>query len=85
LPMALAWNIDFLNQEFSIGGPGTQWWQEMSTAVVGGLMFSTILTLFLTPSLIILQARLTRSLYTLLSSRKLKEIERDQAPPPLVR
>ncbi len=85
LPMALAWNIDLLNQEFSIGGPSTQWWQEMSAAIVGGLVFSTILTLFLTPSLIILQARWTKSLRTLMSSRKPDEIERQQASPTLVR
>jgi multidrug efflux pump len=85
LPMALAWNIDLLNQEFSVGGPGTQWWQEMSTAIVGGLVFSTILTLFLTPSLIILQARLASSLRTLMSPRHSNEIERDQASATLVR
>ncbi len=60
LPMAMAWNIDLLKRDFYTGGPGTQWWQEMASAIAGGLMFATILTLLLTPGLLMIQANVSR-------------------------
>ena len=57
LPMALAINIDFLNREVFMGGPGTQWWKQMASAIAGGLVFATLLTLLLTPALLMIQAR----------------------------
>ncbi len=59
LPMALAINIDFLNREVFIGGPGMQWWQQMASAITGGLVFATLLTLLLTPALLMIQARIS--------------------------
>ncbi len=50
LPMVFQVNIDFFNQVFSIGAPSTQWWVDLATAIVFGLLFSTPLTLLLTPS-----------------------------------
>jgi multidrug efflux pump len=60
LPMALAFNVDLINRDFYIGGPGTQWWQQMASAIAGGLVFATILTLLLTPSLLMIQARISQ-------------------------
>ncbi|MDH3976900.1 MAG: efflux RND transporter permease subunit [Gammaproteobacteria bacterium] len=60
MPMALTWNIDLVNREFYIGGPSGQWWKNMATAIAGGLVFATILTLLLTPSLLVLQAKVAR-------------------------
>ncbi len=60
LPMALAFNIDLVNRDFYVGGPGTQWWQQMASAIAGGLVFATILTLLMTPSLLMIQANLSR-------------------------
>lgn len=57
LPMVLGINIDLVNRDFSIGGPSTQWWIQLSSAVAGGLFFATLLTLIVTPSLLMLQAR----------------------------
>jgi multidrug efflux pump len=34
----------------TIGAPSTQWWIQLSTAVVFGLGFATILTLVVTPA-----------------------------------
>jgi multidrug efflux pump len=34
----------------SIGAPATQWWINLSTAIVFGLGFATILTLIITPA-----------------------------------
>jgi multidrug efflux pump len=60
MPMALAFNIDFINRDFYMGGPGSQWWQQMASAIAGGLIFATILTLVLTPSLLMIQANVSR-------------------------
>ena len=41
-------------------GPSTQWWTQLATAVAGGLAFATLLTLVLTPALLILGERLKK-------------------------
>ena len=33
----------------NVGAPSTQWWVQLSTAIVFGLAFATILTLIITP------------------------------------
>jgi multidrug efflux pump len=70
LPMAMAWNIDLINRDFYIGGPGTQWWQEMASAIAGGLMFATILTLVLTPGLLMIQANVSDRFRTRRQAKK---------------
>jgi len=57
LPMVLAVNIDLIGRTISIGGPSTQWWTQLATAVAGGLAFATVLTLVLTPCLLMLGER----------------------------
>ncbi|MEQ8968107.1 MAG: efflux RND transporter permease subunit [Azospirillaceae bacterium] len=49
MPMVLGTNIDFVGREVAIGAPSTQWWSSLSTAVVFGLAFATLLTLIVTP------------------------------------
>ncbi len=50
LPMVTMTNIDFVTREVTRGSPDTQWWVQLSTAIVFGLIFATILTLIVTPS-----------------------------------
>jgi multidrug efflux pump len=50
LPIAFGINIEFLTREISIGAPATQWWISLSTAIVFGLGFATVLTLVVTPA-----------------------------------
>jgi multidrug efflux pump len=57
LPMVFQVNIDFVAREVSQGAPSTQMWVQLSTAVAFGLSFATVLTLFVTPSLLALGAR----------------------------
>jgi len=59
LPMVFALNIDLVNRDISIGAPSTQYWTQLSSSVAGGLAFATVLTLFLTPSLLMIQARVS--------------------------
>lgn len=49
LPMVFQMNIDFFNRDISFGAPSTQWWVDLSTAIAFGLVFSTPLTLLVTP------------------------------------
>jgi multidrug efflux pump len=58
LPMVLGMNIDLIHRHVEIGGPSTQWWTQLATAVAGGLAFATVLTLLVTPSLLVLGQRL---------------------------
>jgi multidrug efflux pump len=58
MPMVLGINIDLMDRSIAVGGPSTQWWTQLATAVAGGLAFATLLTLVLTPSLLVLGERL---------------------------
>tara|TARA_R110002153_G_scaffold13997_3_gene51467 strand:+ start:8251 stop:11379 length:3129 start_codon:yes stop_codon:yes gene_type:complete len=57
LPMVAEINIDFIGRNVDIGGPSTEWWSQLATAVAGGLAFATVLTLVLTPCMLALKAR----------------------------
>jgi len=50
LPIAFGINLDFISREITHGAPATQWWISLSTAIVFGLGFATILTLIVTPA-----------------------------------
>lgn len=62
LPIAFGLNLELLSHETTIGAPSTQWWISLSSAIVYGLAFATILTLIVTPSLLMLVSRSNRSL-----------------------
>ena len=50
LPIAFGINLDFVNRAITYGAPSTQWWVQLSTAIVFGLSFATVLTLVVTPA-----------------------------------
>ena len=52
LPIAFGVNIEFMTREITVGAPATQWWINLSTAIVFGLGFATILTLIVTPAML---------------------------------
>ena len=58
LPIAFGINLEFLSREVTIGAPATQWWISLSTAIVFGLGFATILTLIVTPAALMAIANL---------------------------
>ncbi|MEM7215847.1 MAG: efflux RND transporter permease subunit [Pseudomonadota bacterium] len=49
VPMALQTNFDFIGQTISVGAITAIWWVQLSTAIISGLAFSTLLTLILIP------------------------------------
>ncbi len=55
LPMVLQVNLDFFERTIVFGAPSTQWWTQLATAIAGGLAFATVLTLVLTPCLLVLR------------------------------
>jgi multidrug efflux pump len=50
LPIAFGVNLEFVSREITVGAPATQWWINLSTAIVFGLGFATVLTLVVTPA-----------------------------------
>jgi multidrug efflux pump len=58
MPMVLGININLIERDISIGAPSSQWWTQLASSVAGGLAFATILTLWLTPSLLMVQANM---------------------------
>lgn len=55
MPMVLGVNIDFIDRDVLIGAPATQLWRQLSTSIVFGLGFATVLTLVVTPSALMLK------------------------------
>ncbi|HEX2216419.1 MAG TPA: efflux RND transporter permease subunit, partial [Xanthobacteraceae bacterium] len=58
LPIAFGMNVEFVHRELVVGAPATQWWISLSTAIVFGLGFATILTLIVTPAALMAIANL---------------------------
>ncbi len=58
LPMMFMVNIDFVARDVSVGAPSMQWWTQLSTGIVFGLGFATLLTLVVTPCALMLKGRL---------------------------
>ena len=54
IPMATQINLNFLTQTIAVGSITSIWWVQLSTAVIFGLAFSTVLTLVLVPVLLTL-------------------------------
>ncbi len=71
MPMVLSMNINLIERTITFGAPSTQWWTQMASAIAGGLAFTTLLTLFLTPCLLVLGAKVS-------ASRKVRKIKRQQ-------
>ena len=57
MPMVLSLNINLIERHVAYGAPSTQWWTQLSSAIAGGLTFATVLTLVLTPCMLVLGER----------------------------
>jgi multidrug efflux pump len=53
IPMATQINFDFIERVVSMGSITAIWWIQLSTAVISGLAFSTILTLVVIPIMLV--------------------------------
>ncbi len=52
IPMATQINLDFFNRVTQIGSITSIWWVQLSTAIISGLAFSTVLTLVIIPTML---------------------------------
>lgn len=59
LAIAFGINLDFVQRSIDVGAPSTQWWIHLSTAIVFGLGFATVLTLIVTPAMLMAFANLS--------------------------
>ncbi|MCX7558396.1 efflux RND transporter permease subunit [Sulfitobacter sp. F26204] len=59
MPMVIGLNLNFFTREIVYGAPSTQWWTELSSAIAGGLVIATVLTLVVTPAMLMLGERKT--------------------------
>jgi multidrug efflux pump len=57
LPIALGLGLELFHHEVTIDAPSTQWWMSMSSAIVWGLAFATLLTLVVTPAALMVFTR----------------------------
>ena len=57
LPIAFGLGLELFSHEVTIGAPSTQWWISLSSAIVYGLSFATVLTLIVTPSALMVFTR----------------------------
>ncbi len=53
LPLANSVSIDLVGRTYTVGGMVASWWQPLASAIVNGLVFATILTLLLTPAMLL--------------------------------
>lgn len=54
IPMATEMSFDFFSPMITIGSITSVWWVQLSTAIISGLAFSTILTLIVIPAMLVL-------------------------------
>ena len=57
MPMVLTLTIDLVGRNVAFGAPSAQWWTQMASGIAGGLALGTVLTLVLTPCLLMLTER----------------------------
>jgi multidrug efflux pump len=57
LPIAFGLGLEIFHHETTINAPSTQWWIALSSAIVYGLAFATVLTLIVTPAALMVFTR----------------------------
>lgn len=78
LPLANGFSIDFIERSAGFGGAVTSWWTPLASAIVNGLVFSTLLTLLVTPSLIVLPQWIKEALSSRLQAARKKSSRAQQ-------
>ena len=61
IPMATQVNLDFFSRTVAVGGITSIWWVQLSTAIISGLAFSTVLTLVVVPVMLALPETFSRT------------------------
>ena len=79
LPIAFGLGLEIFHHEMTINAPSTQWWIALSSAIVFGLAFATVLTLIVTPSMLMVFTRSKNSRFYAFFRRLFR---RDHGKPP---
>ncbi|GAA5524207.1 multidrug resistance protein MexB [Microbulbifer aestuariivivens] len=58
LPLALGVSVDMVGRDVVVGGVVASFWVKLASAIVYGLTFSTVLTLVVTPVMLVLPGRI---------------------------
>jgi len=53
-PMSIGVSVDLIGREIEVGGPIASFWVQLASAIVSGLTFATVLTLVVTPAMLML-------------------------------
>ncbi|EEA92614.1 efflux RND transporter permease subunit [Pseudovibrio sp. JE062] len=77
IPMATQISFDFANQVTTFGSVTASWWVQLSTAVISGLAFSTLLTLVVIPIALVMPMHMKNGV-TRFSSRRQGKMPADQ-------
>jgi multidrug efflux pump len=62
LPLANGYSVDIINRSLEAGGMVSSWWQPLASAIVNGLLLATVLTLLLTPAMLLLPEIISKRL-----------------------
>ena len=62
LPLANGMSIDLVNRTYTVGGMVSSWWQPLASAIVNGLLIATLLTLLLTPAMLLVPEIISKKL-----------------------
>jgi len=66
IPMSFLISVDMIQGAYTVGAPSAQWWYQLSSAIIGGLIFGALVTLIITPI----------SLYVIYSTKSLRFFRR---------
>lgn len=55
IPILLRLDINFIEGSLSMGAPSSEWWVQLSTAVIFGVAFASVLTLLVTPAALMIK------------------------------
>ncbi|MFT5210116.1 MAG: multidrug efflux pump [Flavobacterium sp.] len=72
LPMASGISVDLIGREIEVGGPIASFWVQLASAIVSGLSFATLLTLIVTPAMLMAPYAI-RELYHKVRKPRLEE------------
>ena len=81
IPMATQVNFNFFERVTSIGSITSIWWVQLSTAIIFGLAFSTLLTLVLIPAMLGLPRNVMNALHFIKRLGRFSRKEKIKAKP----
>lgn len=81
VPMALQINFNFFDRIIQVGGITSIWWVQLSTAIISGLAFSTLLTLILIPTMLAMPSVWAESWHNMRERRRGGPVKQDDVAP----